>query len=881
MATSPLTPEQAAALSSALAWLAENSVGSTELTVDRAEIGLLAQGLDPEPTLIQEMQRCFSLLRRAAGSADPDLHQMVQRALQDRGASEAAALLAVDRVAAHPSPPAATAATAQPAGLQCAPITVDRPAIVWAALAPKTGAEHQLRVSGGPGQVVAFPEDRIAVAPVEFGPQPTTLTVMLTGGLPGELLWGHLSLTSRQEEVQVEISAHWPAPRLSPSSPSEHNEERPSASPLRVAKEERRRKARQQDDAPAEPATPATGYPPDGPAPPGWPSYIPWPPARLPELRFRVCEIDAMPQVLIPAGEFLMGSPASEAGRFDDEGPQKRVYLNGYWLDLHAVTNRQYAQFAEATRRTNAEWEQWNHDTYRRHPATYASWEEATAYAAWAGRELPTEAQWERGGRGGTTTAYPWGKRGELGRANGDWDADRVSSHANAVKYCQEVGQHPPNGFGLYDMIGNVWEWCRDCYDAGWYSKMPRAEPQNAANDGSRVYRGGSWGSGPRYLRVAGRFRNSPDFRGSNLGFRCAAPGPPGAPASAPSPVSVAAVLFPKARTAPSSAATPPGPAKAASGPSAAATPQPSPTPARVVAPQPAPSTPPPQPPVALTEGHPDGPAPPGWPSYIPWPPARLPELRFRVCEIDAMPQVRIPAGEFLMGSPESEAGRVSNEGPPQRVHLSAYWLDLHEVTNEQWRRFLTASRRSSMWGRLSALWRTNTQWAQWDQDTGPRHPAVFINWEEARAYALWAGRELPTEAQWEMAARAGTTTTYPWGEQPSCGRANGNWEGDRSYSYQSAVTHCSWVGAYDPNGFGVYDAIGNVWEWCRDSYGDKWSRQLAPADSFIAVPSGERVIRGGSWISSGGHLRVADRLGIAPAGRFGHLGFRCASPAR
>ena len=139
------------------------------------------------------------------------------------------------------------------------------------------------------------------------------------------------------------------------------------------------------------------------------------------------------------------------------------------------------------------------------------SWDDASAYAQWAGRQLPTEAQWERAARGGLDgQQYRWG------------DGFDAAKCANNKTSTEPVGSYPPNGFGLYDMAGNVWQWCRDWYDKDWYAAMPGVNLENTTQGKYRVKRGGSWGSGARDLRGASRDNGRPDLRRDlNIGFRC------------------------------------------------------------------------------------------------------------------------------------------------------------------------------------------------------------------------------------------------------------------------------------------------------------------------------------------------------------------------
>ena len=243
--------------------------------------------------------------------------------------------------------------------------------------------------------------------------------------------------------------------------------------------------------------------------------------------------------VLIPAGEFQMGSNDPEAQ--SDEQPVHRVYVDAFFMDETEVTNVEYQKFVRA----NPRWgkrsidgafhdggylDHWNGDNYpigkENHPVVYVSWYAAMAYAIWVEKRLPTEAEWEYAARGGLRgQKYPW--RGDVidrGRAN----------YGNNIRDTTAVRRYPPNGYGLYDMAGNVWEWCLDEYDAGFYARSPRDNPLSGGPSvdwiisnftgvkTSRVLRGGSWYLGPRGLRVARRGRSSPASTDSDSVFRCA-----------------------------------------------------------------------------------------------------------------------------------------------------------------------------------------------------------------------------------------------------------------------------------------------------------------------------------------------------------------------
>ena len=246
--------------------------------------------------------------------------------------------------------------------------------------------------------------------------------------------------------------------------------------------------------------------------------------------------------VLIPAGEFQMGSNDGE----DDEKPVHTVYVDAFYMDKYEVTNVQYKRFVDA----NPEWQKdridkrfhnghylsrWNGNDYPAgeadHPVVNVSWYAAMAYAEWAGKRLPTEAEWEKAARGGLKgQKYPWGNIIEPNKAN-----YRIHVGTVGVDVRDSVGSYAANGYGLYDMAGNVWEWCLDEYDKSFYSGSPVRNPiagaditgaiQNYTNvKSSRVLRGGSWSARVHFVRVANRSYSTPTGTNDDFGFRCVKP---------------------------------------------------------------------------------------------------------------------------------------------------------------------------------------------------------------------------------------------------------------------------------------------------------------------------------------------------------------------
>lgn len=223
--------------------------------------------------------------------------------------------------------------------------------------------------------------------------------------------------------------------------------------------------------------------------------------------------------VWIEPGTFTMGSPASEVGRDSDEGPQHQVTIRqGFWLGKCEVTQGQWQGVMGTT--------PWSGQSYVRanaqHPAVYISWDDAqqliarlNAAAGSAVYRLPTEAEWEYACRAGSTTRWSFGDdEGQLGQYA--WYCDNAWNAA--LQYAQPVGTKLPNPWGLYDMHGNVWEWCQDWY--GSYGSGPVVEPAGPASGSNRVIRSGGFNFSARYMRSAYRNNSTPGGRLYNVGVR-------------------------------------------------------------------------------------------------------------------------------------------------------------------------------------------------------------------------------------------------------------------------------------------------------------------------------------------------------------------------
>jgi formylglycine-generating enzyme required for sulfatase activity len=602
----------------------------------------------------------------------------------------------------------------------------------------------------------------------------------------------------------------------------------------------------------------------------------------------------------IPRGRFQMGSPASEEGRADWEGPQREVALAaGFWLFdtpctqalWEGIMGENPSRFRSALR-----------------PVEQVSFDDVRAFLTRINHRvpgldllLPSEAQWEYACRAGTTTATYAGEMQILGENNapildtiawyggnsgvgfelkkgedsGSW---RNKQYPHKRAGTRLVAQKAPNPWGLYDMLGNVWEWCadhwHDSYEGAPSDGSAWLDSQGAA---SRVVRGGSWLDYARYVRAACRDWAVPAFSLGNLGFRCARV----QAASESDPAEqVAAPEAPASRSG-AERRRPQGPTSDA-------------TLLRVGVSAPAPL---PRAPALLirtdreelhlrqvSRADPDL----AWASGL----GRDRHGLFAdltVPETDVTQRLRwIPPGRFTMGSPESEEGRFDWEGPQHEVTLAeGFWLFDTPCTQAVW---------NAVMGNYPSEFRS------------PTRPVEQVTFDDAQGFlvrlnGLVPGLSLvlPSEAEWEYACRAGTHTATYAGEMQILGENNSPvldaiaWYGGNSgvdfdlengrdtkgwpnkqYPHEKAGTHP--VAGKAPNAWGLYDMLGNVWEWCADHWHDSYEGAPTDGTAWIA-PQGaaDRVVRGGSWLGNARLVRAAYRGRNVPAVSSGYLGFRCA----
>ncbi len=278
---------------------------------------------------------------------------------------------------------------------------------------------------------------------------------------------------------------------------------------------------------------------------------------------------------------------------------------------------------------------------------------------------------------------------------------------------------------------------------------------------------------------------------------------------------------------------------------------------------------------------------------------------------------VRLPGGRFLMGSDADEGEPGDGEGPVRAVTLAPFLIDATAVSNRQFARFIEATGYVTLAeeigssfvfagllpddfeptrGVVEAPWWREVPRACWSLPEGAGstlegrwdHPVVHVCWHDAMAYCAWAGKRLPTEAEWEYAARGGLVASrFPWGDELTPGgqhRCN-IWQGvfprhnDREDGHYGTAP----VDSFEPNGYGLYNLCGNTWEWCADWWGI--DHDDTPVDAPPGPPAGtRRVIRGGSFLCHESYCyryRVSARSANEPSATTSHMGFRCAADER
>lgn len=558
---------------------------------------------------------------------------------------------------------------------------------------------------------------------------------------------------------------------------------------------------------------------------------------------------------LIPPGEFLMGSPDSEPFRHDVEGPQHKVRLTKpYFMGISEITRKQWFAVM-GTQPWLYQPQITEGDNY---PVSYVDWLGATEFCRRISERtghqyrLPTEAEWEYACRAGTTTTWHFGNDVEGVDAHGWFDTNTIN---NGKPSAQEVAQKKPNPFGLFDMHGNLFEWCQDLYVADIYAQRTETavnpvvishhEPQER-----RVNRSGAWSWNGYDIRSAFRGSGEPDFRSPRDGFRIVRVVGDGS-------VSTSTITRPLETV-------PPG--------------------APAVAPFNA----------AKAKAYQDA-----WAAHL--------QLPVEYTNSVGMKFRLIPPGQFMMGSTQEQmetaktgpldhtdpvrVGRLDSEGPQHQVTLSKpFYLGVTEITQAQFEQvvgrqpswYCKAGRGAEFVGNQDRA-NTPVEMTTW-MDTGEFCGRLTLHEGLASAYVVTpekisqtgtGGYRLPTEAEWEFACRAGTETLY--------------WSGDHTSSlWDTAWT--AWNSNQQPpkpvatrkaNPFGLFDMHGNVSEWVHDGWTpDTYRQTVGPlaVDPRHDLPADDvRIFRGGNFWVAPVECRSANRYAGLNGTVWIHTGFRVA----
>jgi formylglycine-generating enzyme required for sulfatase activity len=649
-----------------------------------------------------------------------------------------------------------------------------------------------------------------------------------------------------------------------------------------------------------------------------------------------------MKLVLIPAGTFMMGSSSTETRRVQNrwnapedllapEAPAHKVRISRpFLLGKYEVTVRDFSAFIQDTgyrtvaekqgwgwvydrgkkhwvKKSGASWRNPGFKLREDHPVTLVTHEDAQAFCKWLserdGRRyyLPTEAQWEYSARAGRQgTRFPWGNDPPDGKKLNLADrhcpvpwADRTLDDGHAA--LAPVGSYQPNGFWLYDLSGNVWEMCSNYFKSDEYEGMGGKEvtdPQGPRRGKKKVVRGGNWAFGSGIARNAFRSGVNPSLAVDVLGFRVAATaevedGPPMKAAHEMSATGLLdrdglGLLLTRIRNLVSEGRR---------------------IEARRIVDD-----------LTLADG--------GMGSKgvtndfikevltilmdsVDDP--NLPSLKNSL----GMKMIRIPAGSFVMGSSESDIAwamttlnqgmpiNLENEYPFHKVRISRpFLISATEVTVGQFRTFVKntgyiTDAEDAGGGRVFDTDagrfedKDGSSWKDPGWKVTDEQPVTMVSYNDAQAFVEWLAAteklpyKLPTEAQWEYAARGGIPMAqFPWGDGlPDGGKVN---YADRNTDYEwrdrtadDGYKHVAPVASYEPNGYGLYDMAGNVLEWVRDYYGEDYYRYTPEVDPEGPGHGENRVMKGGEWTFGPVNLRCAFRGWSRPDLAFFNSGFR------
>ena len=641
--------------------------------------------------------------------------------------------------------------------------------------------------------------------------------------------------------------------------------------------------------------------------------------------------IDGASLVFQPPSRIRVGCSEIDRRCRENEVYFRWVEVPGFWIESTEVSNDRYRGCVEVGACSPPKDDfRFNDSDRGSEPVVGVTWRQARSYARWAARDLPSEAEWERAARGKELRwRFPWGNARTVGLAN-VWNGSLAGGGPLAV------GSFPPTGWGVHDMVGNVWEWCEDRYRLG-FKDLP-ADGSAVTSGWGRSVRGGSWRRDIDLARVSARSWYEEGYRADDLGFRCAM--------SASSEVSDARILSISARAFPVDIE----PGRELYGAELSAEDRRylerraitwlvlEERAADAVLQSASLLRRDPRDRVAIDllewveqelvdearAGHlatvrelrsgyleavsgiqrlerrlqetndrlltalrvcgesyarigerdtaascfeeglrlapNDATFRRGLESIVPEP------GELRAWAADGKDMAWVPGGTFRFGATEGDRQAATDELPASDFIVEGFWLDRGEVTNTEYRRCVDT-------GPCTLPRRTEA----YDDPNRASHPVLWVTWFQARDYATWAGKRLPTEVEWERAARAGSTSRFPWGDkwEPAMGNAMGA-EGVDNWGAAAPV------GSFPANAWGIHDLIGNAAEYVQDVYhvsyggaprdGRPWEQETG------LIAERRRVVRNGSFAETPARQRVSRRSSRKPTEAHHAIGFRCAA---